>query len=43
MTGPDNVASQRVIEAAGGVLHERFTRRTPFGGREVMRFRFTLA
>ncbi len=42
LTGPDNVASQRVMEAAGGVLHERFTRRTPFGGREVMRFRFNL-
>lgn len=42
MTGPDNIASRHVLESAGGVLQERFTKRTPFGNREILRYRFHL-
>ena len=39
----DNVASQRVIEANGGVLIERFHKSTENGARESLRFRILLA
>ena len=39
---PDNVASQRVIEANGGVLHERFTMPEAYGGRPALRYRIAL-
>ena len=42
-TDPDNIASQRVIEAAGGQLHERFTKPPQFGSRPGLRYRITLA
>jgi predicted acetyltransferase len=41
-TDPGNVASQRVIEASGGRLVERFTRPAVFGGAEGLRFRIPL-
>lgn len=41
-TDPDNVASQRVIEANGGVLFERFTKPLQFGGGEGLRYRIAL-
>ena len=41
-TDPDNVASQRVITAHGGVLVERFTKPAAFGGTPGLRFRITL-
>lgn len=41
-TDPDNVASQRVIEANGGVLHERFTKLPIYGGTEGLRYRIAL-
>jgi predicted acetyltransferase len=41
-TDPDNVASQRTIQANGGVLHERFTKPTQFGGAPGLRYRITL-
>jgi len=41
-TDPDNVASQRVILAAGDVLVERFTKAPQFGGLEGLRFRVDL-
>ena len=41
-TTPDNVASQRVVEANGGVLAERFERTPAYGGGEALRFRIRL-
>ena len=38
-TDPDNVASQRVIEHAGGRLFERFVEPAAFGGHEGLRYR----
>ncbi|HYC36586.1 MAG TPA: GNAT family N-acetyltransferase [Usitatibacter sp.] len=42
-TDPDNVASQRVIEANGGVLVERFTKTAHYGGTPGLRYRIALA
>ena len=42
-TDPANVASQRVIEANGGVLIERFTKPTQFGGKEGLRYQIALS
>jgi len=42
-TDPSNVASQCVIEANGGVLHERFTRPAQFGATPGLRYRIRLA
>ena len=41
-TEADNVASQRVIEANGGELIERFRKSAEFGGTESLRFRIFL-
>ncbi len=41
-TDPENVASQRVIEAAGGILYERFTKPVQFGGKPGLRYRVSL-
>jgi predicted acetyltransferase len=41
-TTPDNLASQRVIEANGGILLERFEKDAAYGGGEALRFRVTL-
>lgn len=41
-TDPSNLASQRVIEANGGVLHERFVKPAPFGGGDGLRYRIVL-
>ena len=41
-TDPDNVASQRVIEAAGGVLHEEFVKPPQFGSKPGLRYRIAL-
>ncbi len=41
-TNPDNVASQRVVEANGGVLHQRFTKPAAYGGGEALRYRIRL-
>lgn len=38
-TDPDNIASQRVIEANGGVFHERFVKPPQYGSREGLRYR----
>lgn len=38
-TDPDNVASQRVVEANGGVLHERFDKPAVYGGGPGLRYR----
>ena len=42
-TDPENLPSQRVIEAAGGELHERFTQPPQFGSRPGLRYRIALA
>ena len=42
-TDPDNLASQKVILAAGGKLHERFNKPPQFGGKACLRFRIALA
>ena len=42
-TDPSNVASQRVIEANGGVLFERFIKPPAFGGVPGLRYRIALA
>ena len=42
-TDPDNVASQRVIEANGGVLVERFTKPPQFGSKPGLRYRIDLS
>ena len=39
---PDNVESQKVILANGGVLVERFKEPAPYGGHEALRFRVHL-
>jgi predicted acetyltransferase len=41
-TDPDNLASQRVIEANGGVLFEEFVKPAAFGSRRGLRYRVTL-
>jgi predicted acetyltransferase len=41
-TDPDNVASQRVILAAGGVLIRRFVKAPQYGGHEGLRFKIDL-
>ena len=41
-TDPDNIASQRVITANGGVLVERFHRPAAYGGTPGLRYRITL-
>lgn len=41
-TDPDNLASQKVIERAGGVLHERFVKPVQFGGKPGLRYRVPL-
>lgn len=41
-TLPENIASQRVILANGGVFVERFTQETAHGGGEALRYRITL-
>ena len=41
-TTPDNLASQRVIEANGGLLVERFEKAAAYGGGEALRFRIVL-
>jgi predicted acetyltransferase len=41
-TDPDNIASQRVIAANGGVLVERFTKPPQFGRKPGLRFRIAL-
>lgn len=38
----DNIASQRVVEANGGKLIERFHKSSDYGGAESMRFRILL-
>jgi predicted acetyltransferase len=38
-TDPENIASQRVIEAIGGKLHERFTKPAQFGSKLGLRYR----
>jgi len=40
-TDPDNIASQRVIEANGGILVEHFIKPQPFGCKPGLRFRIT--
>jgi predicted acetyltransferase len=42
-TDPDNFASQRVIEKAGGVLFERFVKPSQFGSAPGLRYRISLA
>jgi predicted acetyltransferase len=41
-TDPDNIASQRVIEAAGGVLHEKFIKPPQYGSKPGVRYRIPL-
>jgi predicted acetyltransferase len=41
-TDPDNIASQRVIEANGGVLYESFVRPVSLGGTPGLRYRIPL-
>jgi predicted acetyltransferase len=41
-TEPENIASQRVIEANGGKLVERFTKPAQFGGTPGLRYRIGL-
>jgi predicted acetyltransferase len=40
-TDPDNIASQRVIEANGGILVEHFIKPKQFGCKPGLRFRIT--
>lgn len=42
-TDPDNIASQRVIEANGGVLVEEFIKPPQFGSRPGLRYRVAFA
>jgi predicted acetyltransferase len=42
-TDPDNAASQRVIEANGGALVERFVKLPAYGGTPGLRYRIVLA
>jgi predicted acetyltransferase len=41
-TDPDNMASQRVIEANGGALFERFVKPHQYGGKPGLRYRILL-
>lgn len=41
-TDTDNLASQRVIEANGGVLHERFVKPAAYGGMPGLKYRIYL-
>jgi predicted acetyltransferase len=41
-TDPDNIPSQRVIAANGGILVERFTKPPQFGSKPGLRFRIYL-
>jgi predicted acetyltransferase len=41
-TDADNAASRRVIEANGGVLHERFVKPEALGGKPGLRYRIAL-
>jgi predicted acetyltransferase len=41
-TDLDNIASQHVIAANGGVLIERFTKPPQFGSKSALRFRISL-
>ncbi|MES2957864.1 MAG: GNAT family N-acetyltransferase [Pseudomonadota bacterium] len=41
-TDPDNIASQKVITANGGILFETFTKPTAFGGAPGLRYRIPL-
>lgn len=41
-TDPDNIASQRTIEKAGGVLYERFVKPAAFGRTPGLRYRIAL-
>jgi predicted acetyltransferase len=41
-TDPDNLASQKVITANGGVFIERFKADAAYGGKEELRFRIAL-
>jgi predicted acetyltransferase len=41
-TDPENVASQRVIQANGGVLFERFTTPAQFGSKPGLRYRIAM-
>jgi predicted acetyltransferase len=41
-TDPDNIASQKVVTANGGVLAERFAKDAAYGGGESLRFRIML-
>lgn len=41
-TDPDNLASQKVIRAAGGHFHEHFTKPPQYGSKPCLRFRITL-
>ena len=40
-TDPDNIASQRVVEANGGIFVERFIKPPQFGSKPGLRFRIT--
>jgi predicted acetyltransferase len=42
-TDPENIASQRVIEANGGVLQERFAKPAQYGGTPGLRYRIALS
>ena len=42
-TDADNLPSQRVIEAAGGRLHEHFAKPPQFGGKPSLRYRIALS
>ena len=41
-TDPENIASQRVIQANGGVLFERFTKPAQFGSKPGLRYRIAM-
>ena len=41
-TDPDNLASQKVILAVGGHLHERFTKPPQYGSKPCLRYRIAL-
>jgi predicted acetyltransferase len=41
-TDPDNIASQRVIEANGGIFVEHFIKPQQFGCKPGLRFRIML-
>jgi predicted acetyltransferase len=42
-TDPDNIASQRVITACGGVLVEHFNKPDYYDGGEALRYRINIA